>query len=97
MAIEIRVESSWDTDDGEGRTVEVSVSERDHPWEDPWENSCWFAGGDLEKLKRYLCQLIEEKAARFSGRDRRECLRCRKITRAESRAPDFYCAACRAI
>lgn len=94
MAIEIRVESSWETDDGEGRKVEVLVSERNNPWDDPREDFRWFAGGDLERLKRYLCRLIDERAESFLGRDARECARCRRLVRTDSRAPDFCCTGC---
>lgn len=94
MAIDVRVESSWDTDDGEGRSIEVSVSERTHPWEDPEETSTWFAGGDLEALKRFLCRLVDEKSPRFLGRERRECRRCRRVLDTESREVDFECPAC---
>ena len=79
MAIEIRIESSWQTDDGEGRTIEVSTLERDHPGEDPAEDSRWFAGGDLDALKRYLTELVDRKASRFLGRENRECTRCSRI------------------
>lgn len=95
MAIEIRIESSWETDDGEGRKVEVSVSGRAHPSEDLWEDSRWFAGGDLESLKGYLCRLVESKAHWFLGREERECQRCGRVLRAESQASVFYCRSCR--
>lgn len=67
MPIEIRIESSWETDDGDGRTVEVTVTTRRHPSEDPSEDTRYFALEDSEKLKQYLCDLIDEKAAFFVG------------------------------
>jgi hypothetical protein len=79
MAIRIDIESSWETDDGEGRRVEVSVAERSHPGEDPLEDSYWFAGGDLERLKHFIGDLIDEKAELFLGRELRECARCRRV------------------
>jgi hypothetical protein len=94
MAIEIRVESSWETDDGEGRKVEVLVSERQNPWDDPREDSRWFAGGDLIPLKDYLSRVIDERAESFLGRDTRECLRCHRVFRTEIRDPDFFCRGC---
>jgi len=94
MSIEIHVESSWETDDGEGRKVEVLVSERRNPWDDPREDSRWFAGGDLASLKRYLCRLIDERAESFLGRESRECTHCRRLVPTDSREPEFYCAGC---
>ena len=94
MAIEIRIESSWQTDDGEGRRIEVSTAEREHPGEDPSEDSRWFAGGDLEALKRYLGELVDQKAARFLGRDSRECSHCSRVVRTDSRKLEFHCADC---
>ena len=98
MAIEIRVESSWDTDDGEGRTIEVSVAEREHPWEDVEESTHWFAGGDLERLKGFLCGLIDDKAARFVGAGRRECTACRQLLVTDSAKrtdAQLLCPSCR--
>lgn len=94
MAIEIRIESSWQSDDGEGRSIEVSTSERSHPGEDPSEDSHWFAGGDLAELKRYLTELVDRKAEYFLGRDRRECDRCSRVIRTDSAAPGFLCGDC---
>ena len=65
MPIEIRVESSWDTDDGDGRTIEVTVTTRRHPSEDPTEDTRYFAAAESDELKQYLCDLIDEKAAFF--------------------------------
>ena len=94
MAIEIRIESSWQTDDGEGRSVEVSTSERAHPGEDPSEDSKWFAGGDLGELKRYLTELLDRKAECFLGRDRRECAHCSRVIRTDSTDARFVCQNC---
>ena len=94
MAIEIRIESSWQTDDGEGRTIEVTTSERTSPGEDPSEDSRWFAGGDLSELKRYLAELVDHKAERFLGRDRRECARCSRVVSTKSPEPKFVCESC---
>jgi hypothetical protein len=94
MAIEIRIESSWETDDGEGRTIEVATLERGEPAEDPVEDSRWFAGGDLEALKRYLTELVDRKAFRFLGRDRRECPACSRVITTDSTATEFRCPDC---
>ena len=94
MPIQIQIESSWDSDDGEGRTIEVTVSERTAPWEDPSEDSRWFAGGDLERLKSYLCRLVDRKAERFSGRDRRECRKCGRVVHTNDRTAEFHCRSC---
>jgi len=94
MAIEIRIESSWQTDDGEGRRIEVSTSEREHPGEDPSEDSRWFAGGDLEALKRHLIELVDRKADRFLGRESRECSRCSRVVPTDSNAAEFRCSDC---
>jgi hypothetical protein len=96
LAIEIRVESSWETDDGEGRSVEVSVLERRNPWEDPEEDTTWFCGGDRQRLKEFLCRLIDERAERFHGGERRECRTCGRATRTDSVDRDFYCSDCAA-
>jgi hypothetical protein len=95
MAIEIRIESSWDVDDGEGRRVEVTVAERRRPEEDPLEHSRYFASGDVEKLGRYLCRLLEEKRSLFLDPDRRECDRCGKVASTAERGPEFVCSDCR--
>jgi hypothetical protein len=94
MAIEIRVESNWDTDDGEGRRVEVTVLERKHPSEDPTEDTRYFASGDLEALKTYLSTLIDRKSDSFVEPDRRECIRCHRVVASTSRAPAFVCPEC---
>jgi hypothetical protein len=94
MAIEIRIESAWDTDDGEGRRVEVSVAERERPSEDPLEGSRYFASGDVDALKRYLCDLIDRKASLFSGPRRRECGRCGKVVDTEDAGSRFVCGEC---
>lgn len=97
MAIEIRIESTWDTDDGHGRRVEVTVVERRHPAEDPLEHSRFFATGDRDSLKRYLSGLIDDKAFLFQGPTCRECDRCRTVQETEDRAPEFVCEACRRL
>lgn len=96
MAIEIRIESSWDTDDGEGRSIEVTVCERRHPAEDPVEDTRYFAGGDLEALKRYLTNLLDRKAGSFHERSRRECERCGLVLETGSLDSSFLCAECAA-
>ena len=93
MAIRIHIESSWDTDDGDGRRVEVSVAERSHPGEDILEDSYWFAGGDLERLKRFVCDFIDEKAELFLGRDTQECSRCHRVFHRQS-GTQSYCNDC---
>jgi ribosomal protein S27AE len=94
MAIEIRIESTWDTDDGEGRRVEVSVSERECPSEDLLEGSRYFASGDIEALKRYLCELLDRKSALFVGPRRRECERCGSVVETEHEGAGFVCGEC---
>ena len=96
MAIEIRIESAWDTDDGEGRRVEVSVAERESPSEDVLEGSRYFASGDVDVLKRYLCDLIDRKASLFAGPRRRECVRCGGVVDTEDPGPEFACRECEA-
>lgn len=63
--IAIHIESGWDTGDGEGRTVEVTVVERRLPSEDPLESTRFFSPDDVEGLKRYVAELIDEKSALF--------------------------------
>jgi hypothetical protein len=92
MAIEIHIESSWDTDDGEGRKIEVSITERVHPGDDPVEDSYWFAGGNLEQLKVFIGQLIDDKTERFMGREVRECICCHRILSKGSTTK--YCENC---
>ena len=94
MAIEIRIESSWDTDDGEGRRVEVTVLERSHPAEDPIEDTRYFASGDVEAIKTYLAALIDRKSRAFVDPDRRECTRCHRIVETTTRSPAFVCQDC---
>ena len=94
MAIEIRIESTWDTDDGEGRRVEVSVAERERPSEDPLEGSRYFASGDVAALKRYLCELVDRKSSLFVGPRRRECGKCSKVVDSDNDAAGFVCGKC---
>jgi hypothetical protein len=94
MAIEIRIESTWDTDDGEGRLVEVSFAERRTPSEDPLEGSRYFASGDVVALKAYLCDLLDRKATSFVGPRRRECTGCARVLETEDTAPRFLCRDC---
>ena len=96
MAIEIRIESTWDTDDGEGRRVEVTVSERSHPSEDVLEHSRFFASGDTEALKRYLGNVIDEKASFFIEPDSRECVSCGRVVSSPERREEVVCGRCRA-
>jgi hypothetical protein len=97
MAIEIRIESTWDTDDGEGRRVEVTVSERRHPADDPLEHSRYFASGDVEKLKAYLSELIERKKTLFLDPHLRECARCATVSSTEEPGVEFVCDRCRRL
>jgi len=94
MAIEIRIESTWDTDDGEGRRVEVSVAERRTPSEDPLEGSRYFASGDVAALKRYLCELVDRKSSLFVGPHRRECASCGTVLETEDTDSRFVCRDC---
>jgi hypothetical protein len=95
MAIEIRIESTWDTDDGEGRRIEVTVAERARPSEDPLEDTRHFASGDVERLKGYLCDLIDRKRSCFMAPESRECPRCGRVVPTSERATDFLCPSCR--
>jgi hypothetical protein len=94
MAIEIRIESTWDIDDGEGRRVEVSVSERERPSEDPLEGSRYFASGDVEALKRYVCEILDRKSALFVGPRRRECASCGAVVETDDAGEKFVCVEC---
>jgi hypothetical protein len=94
MAIEIRIESSWDTDDGDGRRVEVTVSERRDPAEDPLEDTRYFATGDLERVKQYVSHLIDRKSASFMAPMCRECVRCGRVVATNERSPTFRCESC---
>jgi hypothetical protein len=94
MAIEIRIESTWDTDDGEGRRVEVTVSERDRPSEDLLEDSRYFASGDVEALKQYVSELLDRKSALFMGPRRRECASCGRVFETGEAGARFVCDDC---
>jgi len=63
--VAIHIESGWDTDDGEGRTVEVTVVERRLPSDDPLESTRYFSADDVDALKRYVLRLIDEKSSLF--------------------------------
>jgi protein-arginine kinase activator protein McsA len=95
MAIEIRIESSWDTDDGEGRTVEVTVCERAHPAEDPVEDTRYFAGGDREALKRYVFELVDAKWTSFHETRRRECAVCGNVFETSATEASVTCPDCK--
>ena len=94
MSVEIRLESSWDTDDGEGRRVEITVCEHRHPSEDPREDSRFFASGDLQKIKRHLCELVDRHAAYFPDPDRRDCDGCGRLSATPSREESYLCPEC---
>ena len=93
--IEIRIESDWDTDDGEGRAIEVRVITRRAPDDDPSEDSRYFAAHDLEPLKDYLSRLIDRHSGDFEGRDRSECVRCNKVMPAGVLDEQGRCGHCR--
>jgi hypothetical protein len=97
MAIEIRIESSWDIDDGEGRRVEVTVAGRERPEDDLLEHSRYFASGDVDKLSRYLSRLLEEKRSLFLDSDHRECERCGKVRSTDVRGTEFVCPDCQRL
>lgn len=97
MAIEIRIESNWDTDDGEGRRVEVSVVERTRPSDDPVEDSRFFATGDIEALKRYVSELLDRRQRAFTPPRMRECLRCHRPRPTEETGDRFVCSDCRSL
>ena len=63
--VAIHIESGWDTDDGEGRTVEVTVVERRLPSDDPLESTRYFSADDVDALKRHVLRLIDEKSSLF--------------------------------
>lgn len=65
------------------------------PWEDPLEGSRYFASGDLDSLKQYICELVDRKSSLFVGPRRRECSRCGKVVETEDTAPRFVCGDCR--
>ncbi len=94
MPVEIRVECSWDTDDDEGRTVEVTTRVRHHPSEDPEEDTRHFAAGDLEQVKRYLCELVDRYRDAFVRPDRRECSQCGRVVATSSKKEPFTCEEC---
>lgn len=94
MPVEIRVECSWDTDDEEGRTVEVTTHVRHHPSEDPEEDTRYFAAGDLEQVKLHLCELVDRYRSAFVHPDRRECNHCGRVIATSNKHEPFVCEEC---
>lgn len=92
--IEIRIESSWDTDDGEGRSIELRVTTRSTPHDDPTEDSRYFTANDLGAVKDYLAGLIDRHQDAFAGRERGECQGCHGVFIATELSPERLCRRC---
>ena len=96
---EIRILADPDEEDATGRTVEVRLTVRPRPDEDPLEDSRLFAAGDRERIVAFVAEMLERHAGALPA-PRLEC--CRRCDRAldpaaegEGRRP-FICADCQA-
>ena len=94
---EIRVLADPDEEDATGRTVEVRLTVRPRPDEDPLEDSRLFAAGDRERIVACVAEMLERHAGALPA-PRLEC--CRRCDRAldpaaegEGRRP-FVCGDC---
>ncbi|MDE2880598.1 MAG: MBL fold metallo-hydrolase [Acidobacteriota bacterium] len=98
--LEIRILADPDEDDGSGRTVEVRLTARPRPDEDPLEDSRLFAAGDRERIVAFVAEMLERHAAALPA-PRLEC--CRRCDRAldpqaegDGRRP-FVCRRCQEV
>ncbi len=95
--LEIRVLADPDEEDATGRAVEVRLTVRPRPDEDPLEDSRLFAAGDRERIVAFVAEMLERHAVALPA-PRLEC--CRRCDRAldpaaegEGRRP-FICRDC---
>ncbi|MDE3262484.1 MAG: MBL fold metallo-hydrolase [Acidobacteriota bacterium] len=98
--LEIRILADPEEDDGSGRTVEVRLTARPRPDEDPLEDSRLFATGDRERIVAFVAEMLERHAAALPA-PRLEC--CRRCDRAldpqaegDGRRP-FVCRSCQEV
>ncbi len=98
MSLELLVLADPDDEDeaDPGRTVEVRVTARRRPEEDPLEDSRLFAAGDREEIVRHIAGLLERRRDAL-GDARMSCRRCEKVgdpeAEDEARRP-FVCRDC---
>ena len=95
--LEIRILADPDEDDGSGRTVEVRLTARPRPDEDPLEDSRLFAAGDRERIVAFVAEMLERHAAALPTPGLECCRRCDRAldpaAEGEERRP-FVCRSC---
>lgn len=94
---EIRVLADPDEDDGAGRSVEVRLTMRPRPDEDPLEDSRLFASGDRDRIVAFVAEAMERHAALLPAPRLESCRRCERVldpaAEGETRRP-FVCGDC---
>lgn len=94
---EIRVLADPDEDDGAGRSVEVRLTVRPRPDEDPLEDSRLFPSGDRDRILAYVAGAMERHAALLPGPGLESCRRCERAldpaVEGDARRP-FICRDC---
>ena len=96
---EIRVLADPDEEDATGRTVEVRLTVRPRPDEDPLEDSRLFAAGDRKRIVAFVAEMLERHAAALPAPPLECCRRCDRAldpaAEGEGRRP-FICRDCQA-
>lgn len=97
MALEIRILADDDGDDGDGRSVEVRLTARTRPEEDPLEDSRFFAPGDRGPIVSFVAELLDRHAGSVPAGGATSCRRCERVgdpvAEGERRRP-FVCRRC---
>lgn len=95
--LEIRVLADPEEDDGAGRAVEVRLTIRPRPDEDPLEDSRLFAAGDSERIVAFVAEALAQHAAALPDPRLESCHRCERVgdpaAEGENRRP-FICREC---
>ena len=98
--LEIRILADPDEDDGAGRTVEVRLTARPRPDEDPLEDSRLFAAGDRERIVAFVAEMLERHAAALPAPPLECCRRCDRAldpkAEGDGRRP-FVCRSCQQV
>ncbi len=95
MSLEVSILAHPDSDDGDGRVVEVRSLAQRFGDEDPIEDSRQFAAGEPDAILAFVAQLLERRKDALPLASHRECRRCGAARDAagDGRSP-FVCVDC---